>query len=145
MSDLIDNGGYRFWDDDFSFQSAYEDCKAVFDGITDDDAFQECDTGIILYHAHEIMYALKKALPSAQPEPQWMPRSEPPEEDGVYIVYAPDYSGGSSSAKECHNGVMFSKYKNGKWSIEHGYYSRPDCVKAWKPLDEPWRGEGEHK
>ena len=67
MSDLIDNGGYRFWDDDFSIQSAYEDCKAVFDGITDDDAFQECDTGIILYHAHEIMYALKKALPSAQP------------------------------------------------------------------------------
>ena len=50
---------------------------------------------------------------------QWIPCSEPPEEDGVYIVYAPDYSGGSSSAKECHNGVMFSKYKNGKWSIEH--------------------------
>ena len=84
-------------------------------------------------------------LPSAQPEPQWRPCSEPPEEDGVYIVYAPGYSGGSSSAKECHNGVMFSKYKNGKWSIEHGYYSRPNCVKAWKPLDEPCRGEGEPK
>ena len=84
-------------------------------------------------------------LKTAQPEPQWMPRSEPPEEDGVYIVYAPTYSGGSSSAKECHDGVMFSKYKNGKWSIEHGYYSRPNCVKAWKTLDKPWRGDGEPK
>lgn len=85
------------------------------------------------------------AMPTIEPEPQWRPCSEPPEEDGVYIVYAPTYSGGSSSAKECHNGVMFSKYKNGKWSIEHGYYSRPNCVKAWKPLDEPCRGEGEPK
>lgn len=81
-----------------------------------------------------------RALPSAQPEPQWIPCSKPPEEDGVYIVYAPDYSGGSSSAKECHDGVMFSKYKKGKWSIEHGYYNRPNCVKAWMPI-EPWRGE----
>ena len=85
------------------------------------------------------------AMPTIEPEQRWRPYSEPPEEDGVYIVYAPDYSGGSSSAKECHNGVMFSKYKNGKWSIEHGYYSRPNCVKAWKPLDEPCRGEGEPK
>lgn len=84
-------------------------------------------------------------LPSALPNTQWIPCSKPPEEDGVYIVYAPTYSGGSSSAKECHDGVMFSKYKNGKWSIEHGYYSRPNCVKAWKPLDEPWRGKGEPK
>lgn len=88
--------------------------------------------------------ALQMAVKALE-EPQWRPCSEPPEEDGVYIVYAPTYSGGSSSAKECHDGVMFSKYKNGKWSIEHGYYSRPNCVKAWKPLDEPCRGEGEPK
>ena len=38
---------------------------------------------------------------------------KPPEEDGCYLVYAPNYSGGSSSSKEIHDGVMFSNYKNG--------------------------------
>lgn len=83
-----------------------------------------------------------KALPSA--EPQWIPVSERlPEEDGVYIVYAPYYFGGSSSAKENHKGIMFSKYKNGKWSIEHGYYKRPNCVQAWMPLPKPPKMAGE--
>ena len=80
-------------------------------------------------------------VPSAQPEQRkgkWIPCSERLPEDGIYLVYAPDYQGGSSSAKEWHDGVMFSKYKNGKWSIEHGYYSRPNCVIAWMPLPEPW-------
>lgn len=57
-----------------------------------------------------------------------------PEEDGCYLVYAPNYSGGSSSAKEIHDGVMFSNYKNGKWSIEVGYHKRPGCVEAWMPI-----------
>ena len=59
---------------------------------------------------------------------------KPPEEDGCYLVYAPDYSGGSSSSKENHDGVMFSNFKNGKWSIEVGYHKRPGCVKAWMPI-----------
>lgn len=74
-------------------------------------------------------------------EREWIPRSEPPKNEGTYLVYAPDYRGGSSSTKENHNGVMFSKYKNGKWSIEYGYYERPNCVKAWMPLPEPYRGD----
>ena len=64
-------------------------------------------------------------------------------EDGIYLVYAPNYTGGSSSAKERHNGVMFSAFKNGKWSIEHGYYKRPGCVKAYMPLPEPYPEEKE--
>ena len=59
---------------------------------------------------------------------------KPPEEDGCYLVYAPNYSGGSSSSKEIHDGVMFSNYKNGKWSIEVGYHKRPGCVEAWMPI-----------
>lgn len=59
---------------------------------------------------------------------------KPPEEDGCYLVYAPSYSGGSSSSKEIHDGVMFSKFKNGKWSIEVGYHKRPGCVEAWMPI-----------
>lgn len=72
----------------------------------------------------------------------WIPCSKRlPEKDGHYIVYAPTYSGGSSSSKEYHDGVMFSAFKKGKWSIEHGYHKRPNCVRAWMPLPEAWKGE----
>ena len=77
-------------------------------------------------------------------EPTWIPVSEMlPEENGVYLVYAPDYRGGSSRGKEWHDGIMFASFKNGKWSIEHGYYSRPNCVIAWMPLPKPYPYEGD--
>lgn len=60
-----------------------------------------------------------------------------PNEDGWYQVYAPDYSGGSSSGLKNINGNMYSAFKHGKWSIEVGYHKRPGCVKAWMPLPEP--------
>lgn len=53
---------YTFGNDEFSLEAAYHDCKLVFDGITDDDSFQEADTGLILYYANEIIYALQEAL-----------------------------------------------------------------------------------
>lgn len=69
--------------------------------------------------------------------PMWIPCSEKlPEKDGHYIVYAPTYTGGSSSSKEFHDGIMFSAFRKGKWSIEHGYHKRPNCVVAWMPLPE---------
>lgn len=75
---------------------------------------------------------------------EWIPVSERlPEEDGHYLVYAPSYRGGSSSAKENHEGIMFSRFSNGKWSIEHGYYKREGCVRAWMPLP-PYREDVEH-
>lgn len=65
-----------------------------------------------------------------------------PDKPGWYLVYAPTYSGGSSSGLECIDGVMFSKFKiakngNKSWSIEKGYYERPGCVKFWMPMPEP--------
>lgn len=53
---------YTFGNDEFNLEAAYHDCKMVFDGITDDDSFQEADTGLILYYANEIIYALHEAL-----------------------------------------------------------------------------------
>ena len=53
---------YTFGNDEFSLEDAYHDCKLVFDGITDDDSFQEADTGAVLYYANEIIYALHEAL-----------------------------------------------------------------------------------
>ena len=88
---------------------------------------------------HGIFYA--NIAPTVDVEPCWIPCSERLPEDGVYLVYAPDYQGGSSSSKEWHDGVMFAKRKNGKWSVEHGYYSRPNCVKAWMPLPKPYEVE----
>lgn len=53
---------YTFGNDEFSLEAAYHDCKLVFDGITDDDSFQEADTGLVLYYANEIIYALHETL-----------------------------------------------------------------------------------
>ena len=93
---------------------------------------------------HDLMYRAAETIELLSEKArgqEWIPCSERlPEEDGHYIVYAPSYSGGSSSGKEIHNGVMFSRFKSGKWSIEVGYHKRPNCVKAWIPI-EPWKGE----
>ena len=63
---------------------------------------------------------------------------EMPDEVGSYLVYAPTYIGGSSSAKECKAGVMFARWlKGGHWSIEVGYYKRPGCVTHWMPIEPP--------
>lgn len=60
-----------------------------------------------------------------------------PEEKGWYMVYAPGYSGGSSSGLDSHNGVMFAKWSGKTWSIEVGYYKRPGCVRQWMPIPIP--------
>ena len=59
---------YTFGNDEFNLEAAYHDCKLVFDGIADDDSFQEADTGLILYYANEIIYALHEALELEQRE-----------------------------------------------------------------------------
>lgn len=77
-------------------------------------------------------------IDAAPTVPQWISVDDGlPQTAGTYLVYAPTYSGGSSSALDCIDGIMFSRWKNGKWSIEHGYYKRPNCVEYWQPLPEP--------
>ena len=62
-----------------------------------------------------------------------------PKEDGFYLVYAPSYKGGSSKTKQkVKGGYMFSRFLHGKWSIEVGYYERPNCVRAWKEIEKVW-------
>lgn len=77
----------------------------------------------------------------AEKAQRWIPVTEPPKKDGWYQVYAPSYSGGSSSGLKNINGNMYSAFKHGKWSIEVGYHKRPGCVKAWMPLPEPPKEE----
>ena len=79
------------------------------------------------------------ALPSAQPEQQWIPCIErPPEDDNVYFVTVhPDYIvPGGLSVDTLH-------WYDGKWWFD--YYGQPaeftDPIIAWMPLPEPWKGE----
>ena len=62
-----------------------------------------------------------------------------PETQDWYLVFAPTYSGGSSTSREHHRGVMFAKWSGKSWSIERCYYNRPDCVKAWMPIPKPYK------
>lgn len=102
-----------------------------------DMAIEALSVEIPLERVKEIIDEIE-STPSAEKVGKWIPVDERlPKKEGHYLVYAPYYSGGSSTGKENHDGVMFSKFKNGKWSIEHGYYKRPNCVQAWMPLPVP--------
>ena len=91
----------------------------------------------------ELLEKYRYALAQIQSQ-MWIPVTERlPEKDGWYQVYAPYYSGGSSSGLKNINGNMYSAFKHGKWSIEVGYHKRPGCVKAWMPLPPPPRKDGE--
>lgn len=68
----------------------------------------------------------------SQPEPHWIPCSEPPKESGTYIVTA--YDG-------IDKRVTFVKYQKTlkRWDLTgaRAYWR----ILAYKPLPEPWRGE----
>lgn len=82
----------------------------------------------------------RKALQSTlTPPTEWVSVEERlPDTDGAYLVYAPTYTGGSSSSLDCIGGIMFSRFKHEKWSIESGYYKRPNCVTHWMPIPTPY-------
>ena len=96
-----------------------------------------CDKTEDIRHWEQLKWVVGD-MPTIDPM-KWIPVTDRlPDIDGHYLVFAPDYSGGSSTGKENHNSVMFSRFAKGKWSIENGYYRRPGCVKAWMQLPEPW-------
>lgn len=74
--------------------------------------------------------------PTIEPEPQWIPCSEPPKESGMYIVTA--YDGTDKR-------VTFVKYQKTlkRWDLTgaRSYWH----ILAYKPLPEPWRGEEDGK
>ena len=86
--------------------------------------------------AQEAREAVNNA-PTLTPPNEWVSVEDRlPDTDGAYLVYAPTYTGGSSSSLDCIGGIMFSRFKHGNWSIEIGYYKRPNCVTHWMPLPE---------
>ena len=90
-------------------------------------------------HSTDVAFDIEKHLDEIPTASPWhRVEDELPDEVGSYLVYAPTYIGGSSSAKECKAGVMFARWlKGGHWSIEVGYYKRPGCVTHWMPIEPP--------
>lgn len=54
----------------------------------------------------------RKALQSTlTPPTEWVSVEDRlPDTDGAYLVYAPTYTGGSSSSLDCIGGIMFSRF-----------------------------------
>ena len=71
---------------------------------------------------------LVRKLPSAQPEPQWIPCSEKLPENGHYYLWCSD--GGNVQSDYYWDG-----FENGK---KFGYN-----IIAWMPLPKPYKGEQE--
>ena len=66
-----------------------------------------------------------KALPSAQPEPQWIPCSERLPEAGKYVL---------------RTIRKFGWHGEEYWSVDIGPYNTNDgSIIAWMPLPEPWK------
>ena len=102
--------------------------------LIDGDALVYELTELIRYSTGEYKHGITAARFAAMTAPAvgvW--NTGTPEETGWYLVYAPDYFGGSSGCRECYDGIMFAKWNGKSWSIEQGYYKRPGCVKAWMP------------
>ena len=88
--------------------------------------------------AKAYFWARKALRPTLTPPTEWVSIEDRlPDTDGAYLVYAPTYTGGSSSSLDCIGGIMFSRFKHEKWSIESGYYKRPNCVTHWMPIPAP--------
>lgn len=100
-----------------------------------DDGKQEINTDCV-FHTLE-------NLPSAQPEPQWIPCSERlPDESGDYMLYRPHFWGANNGQ------ITVCYWNNHDWSDNYRndserYLPIIDGM-AWMPLPEPWRGE-EHE
>lgn len=76
-------------------------------------------------------------LPSAQPEPQWIPCSERLPAYGEDVLI--------SIGGYCDVGhiVSVNEEERYNWYFS-GWYHLPNDVDAWMPLPEPWEGE-EHE
>lgn len=125
-------------DDSISRQSAYATVLAMY---------VRCDTGDIEDY-RDLMCESILALPSAQPE-QWIPCSERlPEEYGEYrITWTTSYFPSKRLIGDSEYEVtsVWDEERNtfkGEWLLADYIQAYPDVkVIAWKPLEEPYKGE----
>lgn len=112
------------------------------------DTYEKDGDTFLKVRAYDVNDMLE-GLPSAQPEPQWIPcERELPEEYGEYQITWIT----SASKNKRFIGICECEITS-VWDEDHGRFkvewllddyikAYPDVkVLAWKPLDEPWRGE----
>ena len=104
-------------------------------------SFEAEHSAVLLSDVSKMMREWVERQPTLTTPNEWVSVEERlPDTDGAYLVYAPTYTGGSSSSLDCIGGIMFSRFKHEKWSIESGYYKRPNCVTHWMPIPAPPKG-----
>ena len=87
------------------------------------------------YHGqmpNEVNYRILKEineLPSAQPEPQWIPVSEKLPGENEFVLVTFGWFG-----RKTDPGVNIDEIRDGDWMIS-------EVVTAWMPLPEPYRAE----
>lgn len=102
-------------------------------------SFEAEHSAVQLSDVSKMMREWVERQPTLTPPTEWVSVDDRlPDTDGAYLVYAPTYTGGSSSSLDCIGGIMFSRFKHEKWSIESGYYKRPNCVTHWLPIPTPY-------
>lgn len=86
----------------------------------------------------KIFEALGMAVEALE-ERKWIPCSERlPQEDGWYLVYAPEYCG--KNRVTGRSGIAYSKFENKyrvRWGIERGAYAFEGLVTHWMALPKP--------
>ena len=97
-------------------------------------AFEDWGNAETEIRCFNAIYPLIMALPSAQPEPQWIPCSERLPAYGEDVLI--------SIGGYCNVGhiVSVNEEERYNWYFS-GWYHLPNDVDAWMPLPEPWRGE----
>ena len=114
-----------------SRQAAIDALHRYFDGMLETDTWSPCD-----------VYGLIEILPSAQPEPRWIPCSERlPELDNSYSnskEYLVQWDNGRIDITRYSNVNIFWQNETTEPYWKGEQYSK---VVAWMPLPEPYKGE----
>lgn len=123
--------------------------KAAIDGFDKLNMIDTYETDGDIYlkvRAQDVVDMLEQ-LPSAQPEPKWIPCSErlPEEHIGFYLVTVQKKRITALNVVGCDNTVHdidIARWDYDRRAPQRGYHwCKADKVIAWMPLSEPYIGE----
>jgi hypothetical protein len=115
-----------YGNDNFNLQNAYDDCKQVFESITDAESYQKADSGVVMYYANEIIYALEKAI--EEPLVTTLAADDSEANDEAYEMYAKGYlQGYKRGKKEIPAGKWIFDAKHTEFGNPYGTYKCNQC------------------
>lgn len=108
--------------------------QAAIDAICKEGTRLERNGTVAMCEIKQWCIDLLERLPSAQPEPQWIPCSERLPAYGEDVLIS---IGGCCNVGHI---VPVNEEEQYNWYFS-GWYHLPNDVDAWMPLPEPWKGE----